>query len=316
MKALVTGIAGFAGSHLAEYLLARKVEVAGTVLPGSSTGNIGHMLSSLTLLTCNMNDKPAVERAVAMWRPDLVFHLAAQSSVHRSWSASVETITQNAAGQIHLLDAVRSHCPHARVLVIGSSEEYGTVKHEDIPVRETHPLQPLSPYAVSKVVQDLIGYQYYHSCGLHVVRMRPFHHTGPRRGEGFVTSDFAKQIADIEKGRQPPVLYVGNLEAERDFSDVRDIVRGYVLALEKGEPGEVYNIASGRGCTIRRMLEILLKLTDVPIEVRQDPARLRPADIPVVIGDYSKLYHATGWQPAISLEQTLADLLHDFRSRE
>lgn len=316
MRALVTGIAGFAGSHLAEHLLGCNMEVAGIVRPGTPPDNIGHLLADLTLIPCDLNDPQTVERAVAMWRPDLIFHLAAQSSVQLSWSSPVETIIGNAAGQIHLLDAVYRHCPYSRVLIAGSSEEYGMLQADAIPVQENHPLQPLSPYAISKVVQDMVGYQYFRTYGLHIVRMRPFHHTGPRRGTGFVTSDFAKQIADIEKGKQPALLRVGNLDAVRDFTDVRDVVRGYVLALEKGAPGEVYNIASGQGCAIRRMLEMLLDMTDIPIQVMQDPSRIRPADIPVVIGDYSKLHRQTGWQPEIPFERTLADLLQEFRSKD
>lgn len=189
------------------------------------------------------------------------------------------------------------------------------VHPDEIPIRETNPLRPLSPYAVSKVTQDLLGYQYWMSWKVDAVRTRGFNHEGPRRGPVFVASDFAKQIADIEKGRRAPILMVGNLEAKRDFSDVRDIVRAYWLALEKGEPGEVYNICTGRAWSIREVLDLLLSMTKAKIEVRQDPARLRPSDVPILLGDASKFTRATGWKPTIPFEQTLADMLAYWRER-
>lgn len=315
MKALITGIAGFAGSHLAEYLLGIGIEVSGIVRPGGRLDNISHLLGSLTLFPADVNDQESVERAIMQSAPDYLFHLAAQSDVHRSWKEPLATMLNNVAGQIHLLEAIRLHRPGCRVLIACSSEEYGAVAPADVPIRESQPLRPVNPYAVSKTAQDLFGYQYYKGYGLHVVRIRTFHHTGPRRGDGFVTASFAKQIADIEKGRQPPVLLVGNLDAERDFSDVRDVVRGYWLALEKGTAGEDYNIASGKGYTIRQMLELLLDMTEADIEIRQDPARLRPADVPSIVGDYAKIYRATGWKPEIPFRQTLADLLNEWRSK-
>ena len=179
----------------------------------------------------------------------------------------------------------------------------------EVPIRETNPLRPLSPYAVSKVTQDMLGYQYWMSWKVDSVRTRGFNHEGPRRGPVFVATDFAKQIADIEKGRKPPVLSVGNLEATRDFTDVRDMVRAYWLSLEKGEPGEVYNISSGRGWTIREVLDLLLSMTRTRIDVRPDPARLRPSDVPILVGDSSRFRQVTGWEPTIPFEQTLRDML-------
>ena len=185
----------------------------------------------------------------------------------------------------------------------------------EVPIKETNPLRPLSPYAVSKVAQDMLGYQYWMSFKVDSVRTRGFNHEGPRRGPVFVASDFAKQIADIEKGKKAPVLHVGNLEAQRDFTDVRDMVRAYVLALEKCEPGEAYNICSGKAWTIQAVLDYLLSQTKLKIEVRQDPARLRPSDVPILLGDNSKFVRATGWQPTIPFEQTLRDMLDHWRSR-
>ena len=211
--------------------------------------------------------------------------------------------------------AVRRLGLKCRIQLACSSEEYGMVFPDEVPIKETNPLRPLSPYAVSKVAQDMLGYQYWMSWKVDSVRTRGFNHEGPRRGPVFVASDFAKQIADIEKGRKPPVLSVGNLEAIRDFTDVRDMVRAYWLALEKCEPGEVYNIATGKGWKIRDLLDHLLSLTKVKIEVRQDAARLRPSDVPILLGDNSKFVAATGWQPTIPFEQTLRDMLDHWRAR-
>jgi GDP-4-dehydro-6-deoxy-D-mannose reductase len=189
------------------------------------------------------------------------------------------------------------------------------VFENELPIRETNPLRPLSPYAVSKVAQDMLGYQYWMSWKVDAVRTRGFNHEGPRRGPVFVASDFAKQVADIEKGRRAPVLHVGNLEARRDFTDVRDMVKAYVLALEKGAPGEVYNICSGKAYAIQEVLDMLLGMTKARIDVRQDPARLRPSDVPVLLGDYSRFHAATGWTPTIPFEQTLADMLEYWRAQ-
>jgi GDP-4-dehydro-6-deoxy-D-mannose reductase len=249
-------------------------------------------------------------------RPDRIFHLAAESFVPTSWGAPGETLTTNILSELHLFEAMREcRLKDTRIQVAGSSEEYGMVLSTEIPIRETNPLRPLSPYAVSKVGQDLLGYQYFKSYGMHVVRTRGFNHTGPRRADVFVTSNFARQIAEVEKGLKKPVIHVGNLDAIRDFTDVRDTVRGYWLSLEKGEPGEVYNIASGKGYTIREVLEILLGFTDVKIKVERDPERMRPSDVPVLIGDSSKFSSCTGWKPTIPFERTLKDLLDYWRKR-
>ena len=242
-------------------------------------------------------------------------HLAAQSFVPASWHAPAETLTTNIIGQLNIFEAVRKLKSSARMHVAGSSEEYGWVESHELPIKETNALRPLSPYGVSKVTQNLLGYQYAKSYGLHIVRTRAFNHTGPRRGEVFATSNFAKQIASIEAGLAPPVVSVGNLKARRDFSDVRDIVRGYWLALERGEPGEVYNICSGRGVAIGEMLEILLGFSDRKIEIVQDPKRFRPSDVEILEGDCTKFKKQTGWTPEIPLERTLEDLLNYWRER-
>jgi GDP-4-dehydro-6-deoxy-D-mannose reductase len=215
--------------------------------------------------------------------------------------------------QLNVLEGVARVRPQCRVLVVGSSEEYGLVAPEDVPVDEDTPLRPLNPYALSKVAQDLMGLQYYLTRNLHVVRVRPFNHIGPRQRLGFVAPDFASQIAAAELGQQPPVLEVGNLEARRDFSDVRDVVRAYVLLLTEGEPGEVYNVGAGRSHSIRELLDRLLAMSRVPIEVRQDPGRMRPSDMPDIVCDASRIRERTGWQPTISFEQSLGDVLAYWR---
>ncbi|HCJ11006.1 MAG TPA: GDP-mannose 4,6-dehydratase [Clostridiales bacterium] len=316
MRVLITGVTGFAGSHLAEYAMTRPgVEVYGTIRTRSRLGNISHLLEDLKLVECDLRDPFSVERAVDEVRPDFLFHLAAQSFVPASWTAPEETITTNVLGQLHLLEAVRKHCPDARVQIACSSEEYGLVHPDEIPINEDNPLRPLSPYGVSKVAQDLLGYQYHRSYGLWIVRTRAFNHTGPRRGEVFAVSSFAKQVAEIEAGMRPPVLLCGNLDARRDFTDVRDMVQAYWLALEHGEPGEVYVIASGRSHTMRQVLDLILELARVPVEVRVDPERLRPSDVPVLEGDSSKFRAKTGWTPTIPLRKTLSDLLDYWRDR-
>ena len=315
MRLLITGITGFVGSHMAEYALAHGASVFGSSRWRSRTENIEHLRSQIKLIECDLRDLAAVRGLLEVAEPTHVIHLAAQSFVGASWQMPAETLSNNIISQTNLLEGIRRFPIAPRVLVVGSSEEYGLVHQDELPIRESNPLRPLSPYAVSKVAQDLLGYQYWMSWKVDSVRTRGFNHEGPRRGPVFVASDFAKQIADIEKGRKPPVLSVGNLEAKRDFTDVRDMVRAYVLALEKCEPGEVYNICRGRCWTIREVLDMLLARTKTKIEVREDPARLRPSDVQVLLGDNSRFVAATGWQPVIPFEQTLEDMLDYWRSR-
>ena len=315
-RVLVTGVTGFVGSHLVDYLLSRgDCEIFGIHRWRSRTENIEHFMDRITLMECDLRDASSTRDTLEKIRPDWIFHLAAQSFVPTSWNAPSESLTTNILGQLNLLEAVRRVGLKCRIQLACSSEEYGMVFPSEIPIRETNPLRPLSPYAVSKVAQDMLGYQYWMSWKVDSVRTRGFNHEGPRRGPVFVASDFAKQIADIEKGRKPPVVQVGNLEAKRDFTDVRDMVRAYWLALEKCEPGEAYNICTGHAWTIREVLDHLLSLTKVKIEVRPDPARLRPSDVPILLGDNSKFVKATGWQPTIPFEQTLRDMLEHWRAR-
>jgi len=313
-RALITGVAGFVGSHLAEYLLEEGMEVYGITRWRSKLDNIEHIKKEIHLINADMRDSHSLERAVKESRPDYVFHLAAQSFVPMSWWAPADTVETNVIGAIHLFEAIRKSDVDAKIQVAGSSEEYGMVYPNELPIKETNPLRPLSPYGVSKVAEDKLAYQYYKSYGLKVVTTRAFNHTGPRRGEVFVTSNFAKQIAEIEKGKEP-ILYVGNLNARRDFTDVRDMVRAYRLALEKCEFGEVYNICSGKTRTIQEVLNLVLSMTSTNIEIRQDQSRMRPSDVEVLQGDYSKFNKQTGWKPTIPFERTMEDLLNYWRER-
>jgi GDP-4-dehydro-6-deoxy-D-mannose reductase len=316
MRLLITGITGFVGSHLAEFALAQGMEVWGSCRWRSKTENIDHIRDRIQLIECDLRDLSSVQNLLDMAAPDHIAHLAAQSFVASSWHTPAETLTTNVISQVNLLEALRRRNARARFLAVGSSEEYGTVLDDELPIRETNPLRPLSPYAVSKVTQDLMGYQYFRSYGLPIVRTRAFNHEGPRRGEVFVTSSFAKQIAEIEAGRREAVIHVGNLRAVRDYTDVRDVVRAYWLLLERGVPGEVYNICSGRGWAIQDVLDFLLSQSAVsPILVKEDPARLRPSDVPVLLGDASRLHEAVAWKPEIPFEQTLTDLLDYWRAR-
>jgi GDP-4-dehydro-6-deoxy-D-mannose reductase len=316
MKVLITGITGFVGSHMAEYLLNKKeVEVWGIERWRSRKENIRHIEDKINLIECDLRDISSVKRAISRIKPDKIFHLAAQSFVPTSWHAPSETLNTNIIGQLNLFEAVREVSINPWVQIAGSSEEYGMVLPEETPIKETNPLRPLSPYGVSKVGQDMLGYQYAKSYGMNIVRTRGFNHTGPRRGEVFVESNFAQQIAKIEKGKQQPVISVGNLDARRDYTDARDMVRGYWLATEKCKAGEEYNICSGKDWTIRQVLDILLSYSKIKVDVKQDPSRMRPSDVMILLGDNSKFCKATGWKPEIPFEQTLLDLLNYWRER-
>lgn len=314
MKALITGINGFVGSHLAEHLLEQQIEVAGTIRNHSSLQHIRHLLPDIRLYECELRDPQAVEQMMIEVRPDFIYHLAAQSFVPVSWDSPAETMINNILGQIHLLESIRKLGLSSKVLIACSSEEYGQVEEDEVPVKETNPLRPISPYAVSKIAQNYLGYQYYKTYGQHIIRTRTFNHSGPRRGEQFVTSNFAKQIVEIEMGLKPPVLYVGNLDAQRDFTDVRDVVRAYRMALQYCEAGEIYNIASGQCREIREVLQTLLGYSTATITIEEDKSRLRPSDVKVLVGDYSKFHQQTGWKPEISFEQSLEDLLRYWRT--
>ncbi|MBN1640793.1 MAG: GDP-mannose 4,6-dehydratase [Anaerolineae bacterium] len=313
MKALITGVSGFVGSHLARYLLEHTDwQIAGTVY--GSDRNIADLGGALELYPAELSHLPVVEYILDRARPDVVYHLAAMAVTSKSWRDPAATLHVNLAMQANVLQAVVNLGLKCRMLVVGSSEEYGAVAAHDLPVDEETPLRPMNPYAVSKIGQDMLGLQYYLSHGLDTVRVRPFNHIGPRQGLGFVTSDFASQVARIEAGRQEPVMRVGNLDAERDFTDVRDVVRAYHLLTLHGAPGEVYNVGSGASHAIREVLDALLASSRAKIEVEADPARMRPSDVPRVVCDYGKLRACTGWKPRFTFAESLADVLAYWRA--
>jgi GDP-4-dehydro-6-deoxy-D-mannose reductase len=341
LRVLITGITGMAGSHLAEYLLDMGgIEVYGSFRPRSKMDNLeelgasgrlnalqGDCITSKAMLEAkvrpdmvnmvesDMADAYSMQKLVGAVRPDRIFHLAAQSFVPASWHYPAQTIEQNIIGQLNVFEAVRTAGIDPLIHIAGSSEEYGLVLPDEVPIKESNPLRPLSPYAVSKVGQEMLAYQYHKSYGLKTVVTRGFNHTGPRRGHVFVTSNFAMQIARIEKGLQPPVLHVGDLTSKRDWTDVRDMVKAYWLCLEKGVPGEVYNTGSGTAIEVGEMLDILLSMSQIKIDVKQDPARMRPSDVKILWADYSKFQAATGWRPEIPFEKTMQDLLDYWRRR-
>ena len=315
MRLLVTGAGGFVGGHLVELVRreAPDTSVHGVVLPHGSLG--WSSSQGARIHEADLDDPAAAAAVIEEVRPDGIVHLAGQSSVHQSWLDPGGTLRTNVLGIVHLLDAARSAALRPAVLVVGSAEEYGPVADAELPIREDAPLRPASPYAVSKVAQGYLARQYFLSHGVPVVCTRTFHHTGPGRGEVFAESSFARQIAEIEAGRQPPVISVGNLDAVRDFTDVRDVVRAYWALLERGASGEAYNVCSGVGIRIGDLLERLVRLSNARVEVRVDPERLRPVDVPALVGDKAKLAAATGWAPRIALGETLKDLLDDWRVR-
>jgi GDP-4-dehydro-6-deoxy-D-mannose reductase len=315
MRVLITGINGFVGGHLAEYLLAQgDCEVWG--LARTPTLALPALHGRVQVVQADLNDRDATCAAVTAVRPAAIVHLAGQAFVPESFRDPAQTLCTNTLGALHLfLALIDADLRRTRVLVVGTNEEYGQIGPDDLPVTEQTPLRPTSPYGVSKAAQSLLALQYHLSHGLDLVRVRPFTHIGPRQNERFVTAAFARQIARIEAGLQEPVLRVGNLDARRDFTDVRDIVRAYALLLYHGAAGAVYNVGSGNVVTIRAILDLLLAASAAHIDVRPDPALMRPIDIPLVYSDCAPLQRSTGWAPQIPLQQTLHDVLEYWRGQ-
>jgi len=317
MRVLITGITGMVGSHLAEYILANHpgVEVHGLVRWRSPRANIEQIQPKLFLHCAELRDLNSLVILLTKVKPERIFHLAAQSYVTTSFEAPADTLHTNVIGTTNLLDAVRIVGIDPIIHICSSSEVYGQVTKDEVPIRESNPLRPASPYAVSKVGEDMIALQYFLSYGIKAIRTRMFTHTGPRRGDIFAESAFAKQIAEIEAGVRPNPLKVGNLDSVRTFSDVRDAVKAYWLLLEKCTPGEVYNIGGNQTMTVGEMLEMLKGMANTKIEHEVDRSLLRPSDVTLQIPDISKFQSATGWEPEISLEKTLRDLLDYHRNR-
>lgn len=312
-RALVTGAAGFVGAHLLDYLRSHtNWELYGNALHSPTTEDNP---KSVSWVACDLTNRRHSAAMLGELRPHYVFHLAAQSNVQQAFKDPEATLMNNVVAQLNLLDALRDSSPQARVLITCSSEQYGLVRPEDIPIDEETVFRPNNPYAVSKIAQDALALQYFLAYGQQTIRVRPFNHIGPGQTEHFVAAAFARQIALIEAGRQEPVISVGNLTAERDFTDVRDMIHAYYLAITQGEPGEVYNIGSGQGNTIQWLLDTLVSMSTAKVEVRQDPSRMRPSDIPSLICDSTLFQKQTAWQPIIPLEQTLSDILNYWREK-
>jgi GDP-4-dehydro-6-deoxy-D-mannose reductase len=305
-RALITGIQGFSGRHLCAHLVQEGYTVYGADLA------LDIPMDNVKTYLGDIRDPNFVQKVVDDTRPTVIFHLAALISP----DASVEALCDvNVRGTEHLFSAMQRAGLDSVILIPGSSAAYGSVEQVHLPIRESQPFRPLTPYAVSKIAQEMLAYMYYARYGLKVVCTRAFNLVGPGQPHSFVGSAFAAQIAEIEIKRSEPVIRVGNLNPKRDFVDVRDAVRAYRLAVERGRPGEVYNVCSGQAVSIQTSLDTLLKLTQRPIRVEQDSARMRPSDILISVGDNSLLRQRTGWQPMIPLEQSLADLLDDWRRR-
>lgn len=316
MRILVTGAGGFVGKHLLNHLLTfDNATLHGTLFNEAeqrqfdSTG----ALSVVELHLLDLRDPVAVRELLAQLRPDRIFHLAGQAYVPRSFEAPWETLELNIRPTLNLLETIRDLKLPTRILVVGSADLYGPAQPDLLPLAENTPFMPTSPYSVSKIAQDMLALQYWHAYQIYTVRMRPFNHIGPGQNDRFAISDWALQIATAEVGRRDPVVYVGNLSAARDFTDVRDVVRAYVLALENGSAGEVYNVCSGRAYTMQSILEKLVSFSTRPIEIRVAANRFRPVEIPTLYGDYRRLQACTNWQPSIPIEQSLQDVLNDWR---
>lgn len=317
MRILITGITGMVGSHLAEYALAEHpgVEVHGLVRWRSPLDNLRGVLGRVQLHEAELRDLHSLIRLVTTVRPDWIFHLAAQSYVSASFTAPADTLHTNVIGTTNLLDAVRLTGLDPKIHICSSSEVYGQVTEDEVPIRESNAFRPASPYAVSKTGEDMVAQQYFLSYGIRTIRTRMFTHTGPRRGDVFAESAFAKQIAEIEAGVRPNPVKVGNLDSVRTFADVRDAVRAYWLLLEKCPGGEVYNIGGERTMTVGDMLGVLKAMARTSIEHAVDPALVRPSDVTLQIPDTTKFRAATGWAPRIPVETTLHDLLEWQRGR-
>jgi GDP-4-dehydro-6-deoxy-D-mannose reductase len=310
MRALITGVGGFVGRHLLEHLRQEGDEVFGLGRAADVSG-----IGSVQVFQADLSDRSAVARVIRAAQPEAVYHLAAKSSPAESLADPWATLGNNLLAQINLFEALLSSGQRPRVLVIGSSDEYGRVGQDEVPTHEDAPLRPTTPYAVSKVGQDVMGFQYFAQHALPVVRVRPFNHTGPGHDARFVVPGLARQLAQIEAGGREPVLRVGNVNVERDFTDARDMVRAYRLALVAGAPGEVYNLGSGRSVRIAEMIADLTSMCRVQVEIRVDPLLLRPADIPRQVADVRKFTSLTGWRPRIPWHTTLADTLEYWRRR-
>jgi GDP-4-dehydro-6-deoxy-D-mannose reductase len=302
----ITGANGFVGRHLIAELQKHhpEFEIFGTDFHARDK-----ITDTVSWSTLDLRDEDAVQTLLAEIRPDLVFHLAAQAFVPVSIDKPWDTLENNIRAQVNILEGLHRLRLESRVLVVSSAHVYGRIRPEDNPIKENQAFQPDSPYGVSKVAQDMLALQYFIAHGTFTVRARPFNHIGPGQNNRFALPNFAEQIVAIERGMQPPVIKVGNLNDERDFTDVRDVVRAYIMLLLRGEAGEVYNVCRGKGSTVHDMLTMMCEMSSASCSIEQAPDRTRPLDIPQIIGDPTKLHQHIGWQPEIDLRQSIADIL-------
>lgn len=315
-RVLITGITGFVGSHLADYLLANSnYKVFGLKRVNSSLRNISHIIEKVTLINGELIDQTSLINLLRISKPDYIYHLGALSWVATSWDMPAAYMQVNAIGTINLFEALRITNCRARILVACTPEEYGDVPEKRLPITEETILHPVNLYAASKVAQDAVCVAYHASYKFEIIRTRAFNHEGPRRDILGALSSFAYQIAQIERKLQEPIIKVGNLKARRNFTDVRDMVRAYYLAMEKGIPGELYLIGSNQICTIKECLEMLISLSPLreKISYAVDPQRVRPTELRLLIGKFDKLEKLTGWKPKILLPQTLESILEYWR---
>lgn len=311
MRALITGITGFAGGHLAQTLLDRGDEVFGMARDAGQ--GLTHLSREIKPVIVDLRDPLAVDALLRETQPDAIYHLAGQAFVPLAWVDPWMTLENNIRPQLNILEAMVRQKSQARLLIVASNEVYGRVRPDELPVKEDNPLRPNNPYGVSKVAQDILGLQYFLSHGVDVIRVRAFNHIGPRQSPVFVAASFAKQLAEIEAGLVEPVLRVGNLEARRDFTDVRDVMRAYALLVQHADPGEAYNVGAGEAHSVQSLLDILLSYTKAKVKVEPDPARMRPSDVPVIYADNSKLRAKTGWTPTCNFEDSLRQVLDYWR---
>lgn len=313
-KAFITGLTGFAGKHLAKHLLENGYEVSGTFLTEESAQNLENR-NQINLHQLDLVDSEKTQKILEEVRPDYIFHLAAIASPRESFRDPMNTFTTNISGQLSIFESVRKlELFDSKILVISSAEVYGHVNPEDLPMDEKTPFMPTNPYAVSKITQDYLALMYHLTHKLKIVRVRPFNHVGPGQAPSFAISAFAKKIVDVEKGRES-VMKIGNLTSKRDFTDVRDMVKAYLLAIDKGELGEVYNLGSGRSHLMSDILNMMIGMSNVEIRTEEDPALMSPSDDPELLCDPSKFINLTGWNVEIPIEKTLQDTIDYWRAQ-
>ncbi len=313
MRAFITGVTGFAGSHLAENLLQHNIEVFGTTLRGESRKNVASIEKDITIIPAALNDTKTLQKSIDRVKPHWVFHLAALAAVGKSFSTPVETMMVNFVGTLNFYEILRTAKSIEKIIFVSSADVFGPLPPAKMPIKPDYQLQPVSPYGASKAAADIMSYQYFRAYGLPIVRIRAFNHTGPRQTTGYVIPDFCSQIVKIERSRKNGVIKVGNISAKRDIADVRDIVNGYRLAAKKGKPGEAYILASGKARSISHFLRVLTALSTAEIEIKVAKQLLRPVEVPVLVGSIAKSKKELDYSPKYSIEQTLLDTLDFWR---